>query len=283
MSGDVGRTCNAGIGLAVWLATAGVLLLVGLNIADMVRKPDQCPQPQEEPSSQWTDMHVTLGKAAADRGEHENARRFLEEAIKFAPDDVDLRFEYLQMFVRQAAESPSSIGQADLDTLAYALDVLKARDGGESTRSQAVARARLVLRQGRLEEAQSILDKARGKWPDYAHVWLATADLERVAGRKLEALEAYQKAAKAAPENLAAINNLGVALVELERAQEGLAQFEKALKLRDNAASRLNAADALQRLGRNREALLHLQAGARLNPHLDEFKRRIGALRNTAN
>lgn len=262
--------------LVSWVSAVGILALIAVLSVNVVKQWDGWQR--EEAVQAWTDLHTKLAMEAQERGDFDDARRLLEEAVKLDPSDPALRLQYLRLFVSRAAENPASVGPGELDALGYSLALLSATEGEDATPPSAVAHARLLLRQGKTDESRTLLQEALESWPDYVHSLLAMADLERALGRKLEAREAFEKAVALDPMNLTALNNLGVAYVELDRTADGLAMFEQAIAANDNAASRANAADALQRLGRVSEALIHLQRAALLSPNSEEIKRRLATL-----
>jgi tetratricopeptide (TPR) repeat protein len=274
---DVSRKSGASMtSVVLWVATAGILLLVVLQCAGLCFRWAEHGRAKEV--SAWTEMHEKLARDASERGELKDAQRFIEEAIKLDPANPELRFRHLRYMVQRAAENPSSIGAEELAPLGYAIAVLSSQDGEDATRFAAVANARLALRKGNNGECRRTLEKAVATWPDYAWAWMALADLERTEGRKLEAMAGFEKAVEKTPQNLAALNNLGVSYVEVGRIEEGLGLCEKAIETRDNPASRVNAADALARLARLEEALEHLRRAAILNPESQDIRHRLNYL-----
>jgi tetratricopeptide (TPR) repeat protein len=224
----------------------------------------------------WVALHVEQAEGALARGEYLHAEKIIEEAIKFAPGNVELRQRHLECFATRAAEQPLSVEALELDPLEYSLDMLDALGESEAVPALRVARGKLLLSRGDLEEARTVLEQGIEAAEDYVFGYLALASLERSAGKPLEALAAFEKAVEADGENLQALNNLGVQYVELERFEDGLAMFKRAIEVKDNLASRLNAGDAMVRLERLGEAVVHLEAAVTLNPMMAEPRMRLG-------
>ena len=75
------------------------------------------------------------------------------------------------------------------------------------------------------------------------------------------------------PEYADARNNLGMALRDLGRLPEALAQFERAVRTDPTSSpARLNLAFTLSLLDRNAEAAEHYREARRLNPALPDLK-----------
>lgn len=268
MKGSSRTSLTSWLQMVLLVVVAALLVPVALSHRESMK--------QRDAVEEWGELHRAQATAAIEAGDYLRAERILEEAIKLAPSNPELRQEHLRAFVLRAAEQPQGIGESELDALAYALDVLEASKSDAASPATAVARGRLLLRRQDLEKARDTLEAAASAYPDYVHGHLALANLERVAGRSLEALAAFEKAAAAAPENLTALNNLGVQYIELGRLSDGLEMFEKAIAARDNAASRVNAGNALVRLKRVPEAIVHLTAAAGMKPQSAEIQRSLG-------
>ena len=108
------------------------------------------------------------------------------------------------------------------------------------------------------------------------HVLVARVDERAVARAGEGARAAHEAAHQAAPKNLIALNNLGTIEVDLGAVDSGLARFQGAIAIRDNAASRLNAANALSLLKRDKEAIPHLAKAHEMAPGSAEILRRLG-------
>ena len=235
---------------------------------------------QDKAVASWGEMHLELAGMALEADDYDRAERILEEAVKLDPANPKLRLEHMRTFAKRAAERPQSLEVGELEALEYSLEVLAASDITEPAIQ--VARVRLALRNGDQEEARKLIEKEVANAPEYVHGHLTLAHLERLEGRPLEALAAFEKAVEADPENLTALNNLGVQYVELDRQQDGLKMFDKAIEAKDNVASRLNAGDALAKLERVEEGIAHLQQAVRLSPNSAEVRRRLGTLLHLA-
>lgn len=220
--------------------------------------------------------HRTRAEQAIAAGDFRRAAVALGAARALAPTDPRVQLQAWHAELKRAAALPQAIRDEDLDELEYALEVV--RSEGRLTATKLTAQANVLLRRGDREKARALLEQARAAEPGNLHALLALAGLHRATGRKVEALEAFEAAVKAAPEDLTALNNLGVHYLELGRTEEGLAMLGRAIAVQDNAASRLNLGEALVKLKRLEEALEHFQRAAALAPRSAEVYRRLGGL-----
>ncbi len=236
---------------------------------------------------QAVERHLERGLAAVRAGELVRARVAVEAARALAPGDPDVQTAMMAYNVRRAAELPHTLRAADLDALGYALDCspdyADLGSKGEALKWYSppvtkVARGQLALERGRTEAALELFEEARKTDPEYVHAHLAAARLLREAGKKLEALQALEAAVKAAPTNITALNNLGVHYAELDRGEDAMAVYQRAIEATDNASTRLNMADTLAKAKRTTEALEHLKRAAALAPDSPEVFRRLGTL-----
>lgn len=87
-------------------------------------------------------------------------------------------------------------------------------------------------------------------------------------GRIQEALECYEQALRANPDNDLILNNKAIALITLSRFDEALATCRKAASLRpDSADIWTTMGVALEKLGKYPEAAEALERASRLNPY----------------
>ena len=114
-----------------------------------------------------------------------------------------------------------------------------------------------------MNDAANILDKARSHLRE---------------GRLSEAADGCDDVLVAQPDNIEAINLLGVVRLKENMAQEALALFENGLQLDPGATHLLNnAGEALMMLRRFREATRFLEQAVRLNPKYVRAQRNLGA------
>jgi predicted TPR repeat methyltransferase len=183
----------------------------------------------------------------------------------------------------------------------------------ELSLADAMAYARELQLQGRLEAADELYGRILALAPDYADAWhfrgVVVALLGRAAegetfirkavellpgyadahnnlgnalqeqGRFEEAAGAYERAVALNPELADAHNNLGNTLARQQRFEEAAARYERAVALRpDMADAHVNLAKAYEALNRMPEALTEYRQAVMLRPYHFETYRRLGAL-----
>lgn len=101
--------------------------------------------------------------------------------------------------------------------------------------------------------------------------WLAHNNLGNVmlqTDRPQQAIDEYEKSLAINPAGVEANNNLGFALVQEHRIPEAIDHFEQSLKSNPHfALAHSNLADALAQVGRVPEAIDHYQQALRINPN----------------
>jgi tetratricopeptide (TPR) repeat protein len=87
------------------------------------------------------------------------------------------------------------------------------------------------------------------------------------AGRMQEGIEHYEQALRIEPDFAEAHNNLGIALLQLGNVAEAVGQYEQALRIKpDFADAHSNLGDALLRLGKVAEAIGYYEQALRIKP-----------------
>ncbi|MGM0576757.1 MAG: tetratricopeptide repeat protein [Myxococcota bacterium] len=252
-----------------WAGTAALVLIALLLIPVAWDRWDAHQARQDTRDA--VEAHRERAAAAADAGEFEEAFAALEAARDLAPSNPSLQRARMKLRVRTAAERPRTLDRDDAP-LRYALEVT----GDEGPQAQ-VAAGQLALRDGRLEEARAHFEAALEVDESYAPAHLALGTVARRAGRPVEARGSFERAVDLVPDDVRALNNLGVVYLELDRTEEAVDAFEQAIDVRDNAASRLNLANALLGADRVPEAVAHLRRAAELEPGSAEIWRRLGS------
>lgn len=217
-------------------------------------------------------LHQARAAAAEAEGAFDVAVTLRQGAVELDPADMSLRRELLHTRVRRAAADPQGIAAAERVALRSAMAMLDLPDDPDVL----VLEGHLALAEGSANAAKAAYGRATTVAPQSAHGWLGLAGLQRAEGDPVLAQASYEKAVAAAPGNVTALNNLGVQYLELGRKDDALRQFQQALAVDDNLASRLNAADALAALDRLEEAVVHLRVAAQLAPTSAEPHRRLG-------
>ena len=98
-----------------------------------------------------------------------------------------------------------------------------------------------------------------------AHVMLAVA--LREAGRDGEAIEHYEQALKIKPDDVEALNSLGLTLVHAGRFKDAIDRYEQALKIKPDAVQvHNNLGNVLERTGRHAEAIEQYEHALEIKP-----------------
>jgi predicted O-linked N-acetylglucosamine transferase (SPINDLY family) len=139
----------------------------------------------------------------------------------------------------------------------------------------------LRYQQGRLDEALSLMERARGQLAPHAGMLSHYALVLLAAGRADEALAQLNRALMLDRNCLDALNNRGAVLARMGRWAEAAADFERVLKIDPRAMDALvNRAGALRMLGRAREALQAYDRALALQPRNPALLTARGGLLN---
>ena len=192
-------------------------------------------------------------------------------------------------------------------------DAVPAQAAAELSLADAMAYARELSQQGRLQAADELYGRILALAPDYPDAWhfrgVVVAQLDRVAeaetlirkavelspdypdahnnlgnvlqqqGRVEEAAGAYERALALNPELADAHNNLGNTLARQKRYEDAAACYQRAVALRpDMADAHVNLAKAYEALERVPEALTEYRTAVTLRPYHFDTYRRLGAL-----
>ncbi|HCI53427.1 MAG TPA: hypothetical protein DE312_08970 [Gallionella sp.] len=116
-------------------------------------------------------------------------------------------------------------------------------------------------------DAWMLAQEMTKNFPSYGLGWLVTGAILRQRGQYVDALTAMQKAAVLLPDDVAAINNLGLALHDMGRLVEAEATFRRALAMNpDFAEAYGNLGNTLHTLGRVSDAEDCYQRAIRIKP-----------------
>jgi tetratricopeptide (TPR) repeat protein len=277
MEGDGQMASGQGWGVRVtpWLLGLVMLLLVPVALESLHRSAAR------RETEQQVGRHREAAGAALAAGDTATALVALEAAGRLAGPDAELEIAWMQASVAHAAANPRGIQDREVPTLTHAVAVLDAVAGGPSSETLTTS-GHLALREGRADRAQARFQAAIAANPGQVHAHLALGALYRERKQPLEAVAAFEAAVKAAPEDITALNNLGVQYAEVGRRPEAIALFERAIAKQDNAAARLNAADALVEQKRTEEARAHLERAVQMAPRSPIAHRRLGELLHRA-
>jgi tetratricopeptide (TPR) repeat protein len=247
------------------------------------------PIPPHPQARAWLDA----GLAAHRSGELQRAVDSYRQALTFAPDHPDalnllgtallqsgaaeeaLAFlERAAAIDRNNARLLANLGQARIALRLYeaAYDAFRkaARiEPGELHFQLGAARA-LAL-QGKLSDAENILQRQAKRNPRSAAVWLNLGHVMRDRQQRQEAIDCYEKAVALEPEMPDARNALGSALHSKLRFADAEAQYRECIRLApDHPQAHFNLASVLMDLGRFEESEDVARKLARLAPGAPE-------------
>ena len=94
-------------------------------------------------------------------------------------------------------------------------------------------------------------------------------------GRDKDALAVYENALSVSPESFEVLNQLGVEYLALDRPLEAAELFKKAIRINDNAVSRLNLGQAYTKLEKYADAVAHNKVASTMLPNSAEAQRRL--------
>jgi tetratricopeptide (TPR) repeat protein len=257
-------------GVLVVLVALGLVMLAPITL-DSWRAHETRQQ-----SEGWVQLHRARAAAALSQERYDLAESTYEQAMSYAPNSIDLRLELFDVRLARVAAQPRSVTRERLGDLAYMLDMSKAARDRTADANWLVARGLLAERREDANRATVLYEQATEANPGAVYAHLAIARLKRAAGDLPGARAAHQAAHQATPNNLEALNNLGTVEVELGSVESGLGRFVGAIAIRDNGVSRVNAANALSLLDRNKEAIVHLAKAHEMAPGSAEILRRLG-------
>src|SRR5438094_1658857 len=143
-----------------------------------------------------------------------------------------------------------------------------------------MARARYLVREGRLVDAERADREVLAEHPDLQGGWAECFELLRGQGRREDALRLAESARAQFGDSAFALALKGAALIELERYREALATLEQAVEADPDLALVWHELGyAAFRLGDGNRALLALDRAFGLEPHTETLRLRGRILR----
>jgi len=137
----------------------------------------------------------------------------------------------------------------------------------------------VVSQLGRVAEAETLIRKAVELSPDYPDAHNNLGNVLQQQGRDEEAAGSYERALTLNPQLADAHNNLGNTLARQKRYADAAARYERAVALRpDMSDAHVNLAKVYEALDRIPEALTEYRQAVMLRPYHFETYRRLGAL-----
>src|SRR6184192_3603959 len=144
-----------------------------------------------------------------------------------------------------------------------------------------MARARYLVREGRLVDAERAYREVLAEHPDLQGGWAECFELLRGQGRREDALRLAESARAQFGDSAFALALKGAALIELERYREALATLEQAVEADPDLALVWHELGyAAFRLGDGNRALLALDRAFGLEPHTETLRLRGRILRD---
>jgi len=153
------------------------------------------------------------------RGEDEVATRYLQEAIRIAPDVPGLRQNLVLVLLKQGRAAEAIVGMEQLFELRPATAMEHFRLAG------------LLTGEGRLDEAERRYRACLEQAPESAPAWYNLGGLLRRMGRPEEAIEKLRQALSLVPEDVDAHIELGLSCAEAGRVDEGRQYLGRAAQL----------------------------------------------------
>jgi tetratricopeptide (TPR) repeat protein len=140
-------------------------------------------------------------------------------------------------------------------------DAVSLKAKGKAGPALHVAIAQLHEQSNKMAEAELEYQLALKEKPDFLPALLAYAHLQDQLGKPKEAIELYQRAVQAYPQQASVHNNLGLCYARQNRLDDALAALGRAVQLdAKNPLYRNNIAAVLVDQGRVNEAFAHLRA-----------------------
>ena len=212
-------------------------------------------------------MHL-LGLVRRQLGDATGAEPLLRRSIELCPARSEFRVNLSNLLV---AAGRLDEAQAELR---------RALAAEPHSRTARLALARLLIRVGRCAEAESEARALVVRDNRDAEAWATLAGAQRDQGKLAEAEASYRKALAVRPEYAVARHNLGALLGQLERAEESLAELDRAAQLGATGPElHFNRARAFTELGRFDEADATLVAAVRQWPEALEAQIMLAKLR----
>lgn len=172
-----------------------------------------------EPRDQ-AEIHLRLGKEAAQQGDLREAFAALRRSAQIRPDNGEVHFQLGRLYL-QRRKAPEAALQA----------FERARKAGYVHRDLELGIAEALTELGRDQEAAAALQTALDKSPSSAEVaYLLGLALDRL-GNHAEAVHAFERAISLAPQEVTYHQSLGLTLESSGRRKEAIECYKRALQL----------------------------------------------------
>jgi tetratricopeptide (TPR) repeat protein len=215
----------------------------------------------------YAPAHSNMGTALSALGRNEDARRAYERALELDPNFADAHFNLGNALMREGNPSAAA------PHFEHAASAMPGAADVQHNLGLAFSEA------GRPDEARAAYERALALAPGSVETLTALAEVEAAGGRVDNALEHLRRAAQLRP-NAAAHHDVARLLVESERPEEAIPEFEAALRLAPaDAAVRNDYGAALANAGRTAEAMRQFEEALRLSPGLEAAANNLAAAR----
>jgi tetratricopeptide (TPR) repeat protein len=202
----------------------------------------------------FSDEVVALRKQMDDNAA-QRARAVYVEALRIAPDD-DYILENFAYFL------------ADRDDLKGAIEQWeKVRAIIPQDHTAYFELGRLAGRQGKYDEAKTLLGKTVVMHPSFAPGWLELGKVQAASGNYQLAVQAFDQAIKFEPQDAQGWFYSGLALAMLDRSEAAIQHYHQAVKLAPNDwRAHFELGGLLGQEGKMPDAKTESEAAVRLNP-----------------
>ncbi|MFD7322602.1 tetratricopeptide repeat protein [Streptomyces sp. NPDC059875] len=210
-------------------------------------------------------VRLRLAQTLINAGRENEALRTLDQVLKLDPDDPDALFLHglLRWQIGDLAGAESELSRVVDLAPAWALPRAYLGD--------------VLLRQGRTDEALTLLDTAITADPGLDAAWVTRGETLSELARWDEAAESFMNAVRLNPASVPALTGVGSVAREQERYADALAALDEALALQpDNAVAQATRGEVLLDQELLPEAIAALERATELEPDNAWIQQRLG-------
>ncbi|WP_374445420.1 tetratricopeptide repeat protein [Stella sp.] len=246
-------------------------------------------------------LHNNHGIFLRGQGRNEDAAAALRQAIALEPHRVEYRANYAATLRLDGRAEPAIQAYREAIRLAPAREDLRlaliavlravgraepaiaaAREGAAAIPRSgrlAVALSATLLDAGQAEEARAAAEEALERQPTLHEAWLHLGNALRIQERRAEAADAYRRLLAAQPNDVQALANLALVLMELGDVDAARPLAARAVELAPRNADALHVAGTVAEVaGDLAEAERHFRAAAAARPGFAEADFSLGWL-----
>ena len=146
-----------------------------------------------------------------------------------------------------------------------------------ATQTSKHERALVLINQGKLQEAEEIYEELISAGTKNQEIYANLATIYLIQSRPDKSIPLFQKALHLKPDDIAAHNNLGIALKKQGALTSAIASYNKALELNPNYTDAYNnLGNALREKGDLAEAIASYNKALELNPNYTDAHNNLG-------